>query len=45
MGGFPAPSADYAQVTRPQGLGIGVLAQGAFQATHASSVASSPRVS
>jgi hypothetical protein len=41
-GGFPTPSADYAQVTRPAGLGIGVLAQGAFLATHASSDTSSP---
>ena len=41
-GGFPVPSADYAQVTRPTGLGIGILAQGAFLATHASSTASSP---
>jgi hypothetical protein len=41
-GGFPTPSADYASVTRPAGLGIGVLAQGAFLATHASSDASSP---
>jgi len=41
-GGFPMPSADYASVQRPKGLGIGVLAQGAFLANHASSVASSP---
>ena len=41
-GGFPTPSADYAQVTRPTGLGIGILSQGAFLATHASSTASSP---
>lgn len=41
-GGFPMPSADYASVARPKNLGVGVLAQGAFLATHASSVASSP---
>lgn len=41
-GGFPTPSADYASVARPKDLGVGVLAQGAFLATHASSVASSP---
>jgi hypothetical protein len=41
-GGFPVPSTDYAQVTRPTGLGIGILSQGAFLATHASSTASSP---
>jgi len=41
-GGFPMPSSDYASVQRPKGLGIGVLAQGAFLANHASSVASSP---
>ena len=41
-GGFPVPATDYAQVTRPTGLGIGILAQGAFLATHASSTASSP---
>src|SRR5947199_7603644 len=36
------PSQDYASVQRPTGLGIGVLAQGAFLATHASSDTSSP---
>jgi hypothetical protein len=41
-GGFPSPSADYASVTRPPGLGIGVLAQGSFLSTHASSDTSSP---
>jgi hypothetical protein len=41
-GSFPTPSTDYASVTRPTGLGIGVLAQGAFLATHASSDTSSP---
>ena len=41
-GGFPAPASDYASVTRPAALGIGVLAQGSFLATHAGSDASSP---
>ena len=41
-GGFPMPSNDYASVTRPANLGIGILAQGAFLATHASSTTSSP---
>jgi len=41
-GGFPMPPQDYASVQRPSGLGIGVLAQGAFLATHASSDTSSP---
>lgn len=41
-GGFPAPGSDYASVTRPAALGLGVLAQGAFLATHASSDTSSP---
>jgi hypothetical protein len=41
-GTFPVPATDYAQVTRPAGLGLGVLAQGAFLATHASSTTSSP---
>jgi hypothetical protein len=40
--GFPAPAADYASVNRPAGRGIGVLAQGAFLATHASPDSSSP---
>ena len=40
--GFPAPGSDYAQVTRPSGRGVGILAQGAFLATHASSDSSSP---
>lgn len=40
--GFPTPSADYASITRPAGKGIGVLAQGAFLASHANSDASSP---
>ena len=41
-GGFPTPSSDYASVTRPANLGIGILAQGSFLATHASSTISSP---
>jgi hypothetical protein len=41
-GGFPSPATDYASVTRPAALGIGVLAQGAFLATHAGSDTSSP---
>jgi hypothetical protein len=39
---FPTPLNDYDAVTRPAGRGIGLLAQGAFLATHASSDASSP---
>jgi hypothetical protein len=41
-GGFPMPATDYASVARPKNLGVGVLAQGAFLATHASSTTSSP---
>ena len=41
-GGFPTPSTDYTLVARPAGLGVGVLAQGSFLATHASSDTSSP---
>jgi len=41
-GGFPTPASDYASVTRPAALGVGVLAQGSFLATHASSDTSSP---
>jgi len=41
-GGFPTPSADYASVTRPAALGIGLLSQGSFLATHAGSDTSSP---
>jgi hypothetical protein len=40
--GFPAPANDYAATARPAGRGIGVLAQGAFLASHANSDASSP---
>lgn len=40
--GFPAPATDYAPITRPPGRGLGLLAQGAFLSTHASSDASSP---
>jgi hypothetical protein len=40
--GFPAPAADYAAITRPSGRGIGILAQGAVLATHATANSSSP---
>jgi hypothetical protein len=40
--GFPAPASDYASVARPSGHGVGILAQGSFLATRASSDASSP---
>lgn len=40
--GFAAPANDYASVARPNGKGIGILAQGAFLASHANSDASSP---
>jgi hypothetical protein len=40
--GFPAPASDFASVMRPAGRGLGVLAQGAFLATRASSDSSSP---
>jgi hypothetical protein len=39
---LPAPSADYAQVERPAGHGIGVLAQGSVIAAHSHEAASSP---
>ena len=39
---FPVPATDYAPVTRPANQGIGILAQGAFLATHANAGASSP---
>jgi len=41
-GGFPMPATDYASVTRPAALGVGLLSQGAFLATHAGSETSSP---
>ncbi|HYP76946.1 MAG TPA: DUF1588 domain-containing protein, partial [Polyangiaceae bacterium] len=40
--GLPAPSADYAKVDRPEGHGIGVLAQGSVIAAHSHETASSP---
>ncbi len=40
--GFPAPPTDFASLMRPAGRGFGILAQGAFLATHASSDSSSP---
>ncbi len=40
--GFPAPASDFASVQRPAGQGVGVLAQGAFLASHANANASSP---
>ncbi len=40
--GFAAPPSDFATIQRPQGRGIGILAQGAFLATNASSDSSSP---
>jgi hypothetical protein len=40
--GFPAPASDFASVARPASRGIGVLAQGSFLTTHASSNGSSP---
>lgn len=40
--GFPAPASDFAPIARPAGRGIGILAQGSFLATHASSDSSSP---
>ncbi len=40
--GFPAPASDFASVERPAGQGVGILAQGAFLASHANSLASSP---
>lgn len=39
---FPTPMNDFDAVTRPAGRGIGILAQGAFLASHAASDASSP---
>lgn len=40
--GFPAPSADYVQTTRPPGRGIGIFAQGSLLAALAGPGASSP---
>ena len=40
--GFPAPSADYQKVERPDGRGIGVLAQGSLITAHSHEAASSP---
>lgn len=40
--GFSAPASDYAAVERPEGTGVGILAQGSFLATYANSEASSP---
>jgi len=40
--GMPEPSQDYMSVERPSTHGVGVLAQGAFLASHASSDGSSP---
>ncbi len=40
--GFAAPGSDYGSVARPPGSGLGILAQGAFLATHASPDSSSP---
>lgn len=39
---LPAPSADYAKVQRPDGHGIGVLAQGSLIVAHSHEAASSP---
>jgi hypothetical protein len=39
---LPAPSADYAKVERPDGRGVGVLAQGSLIAAHSHEAASSP---
>lgn len=41
-GGFPMPSSDYASVTRPAGTGVGIMAQGAFLASHAAPTNDSP---
>jgi hypothetical protein len=40
--GWPAPSADYAMVTRPTGQGLGVLAQASVIAAHSHEKSSSP---
>jgi len=41
-GGFPTPSNDYASITRPSGTGVGIMAQGAFLASHAAPTNDSP---
>jgi hypothetical protein len=40
--GFPAPAGDFASIARPAGRGLGILAQGSFLASHASTDSSSP---
>lgn len=40
--GLPAPASDYAEVARPAGMGVGLLAQGSLLATEASANSSSP---
>jgi hypothetical protein len=40
--GLPAGGADYAKVTRPEGWGLGLLAQGSFLAVEAHSLKTSP---
>lgn len=40
--GLPAPGSDLGSVERPEGQGIGLLAQGSFLASHANSDGSSP---
>jgi hypothetical protein len=40
--GFPAPSANYEKIERPEGRGIGVLAQGSLIVAHSHETASSP---
>jgi hypothetical protein len=39
---FPLPASDGAEVMRPDGQGVGILAQGSFLASHANTDASSP---
>jgi len=41
-GGFPMPTNDYASVNRPAGTGVGIMAQGAFLASHAAPTNDSP---
>jgi len=41
-GGFPMPANDYESVTRPASLGVGIMAQGAFLASHAAPTNDSP---